>query len=377
MLPRTFPHLRQLQHQAYTKLRAQAPSRIQTQFLRPLIYPTFPIRTFIMPPLPKVMKGVLIEKTGGVEVLQYKTDLPVPSPKEGEILVRNEFIGVNYIDTYFRTGLYPAPKPEILGREAEGTVISIGSGNKYNIQEGSRVVWLGTSAYAEYSAVSAEKAYVLPEELPAGIGAAALLQGLTALTLIRESHPVQAGDFILVHAAAGGVGLWLCQLLKALGAHTIGTSSTQAKMDEATANGAEFMVNYKTETDFVGKIKEITKGEGVRAVFDSTGKDQFENDLEVLARKGSLVSFGNSSGAVPPFVISRLAPKCLKLLRPQLFGYISTREEYEKYCGELFDFILKDKMNVKIHETYPLADIQRAHTDIESRKTTGKLLLKP
>ncbi|TVY39133.1 putative quinone oxidoreductase [Lachnellula subtilissima] len=309
-----------------------------------------------MASIPKTMKGVLIEKTGGVEVLQYKTDLPVPTPKEGEVLVKNDFIGINYIDTYFRTGLYPAPKPEILGREAEGTILSTGpSGNLYNLKPNDRVVWLGTGAYAEYSAVPASKAVLIPSALPAGIAAASLLQGLTALTMIRESYHVQKGEWILVHAAAGGVGLWLCQLLRVVGARTIGTASTVEKLELAKANGAEVVINYKTETDL----------------------DQFENDLEVVARKGTIVSFGNSSGAVPPFSISRLTAKNIKLMRPTLFHYIATREEYEGYCAELFDFIIKDKLNTRIHETYPLADIARAHTDLEGRKTTGKLLLKP
>ncbi|KAH7411216.1 hypothetical protein BKA64DRAFT_704320 [Cadophora sp. MPI-SDFR-AT-0126] len=327
--------------------------------------------------IPKTMKGVLIEKTGGVEVLQYKTDLPVPAPKTGEVLVKNDFIGVNYIDTYFRTGLYPAPKPEILGREAEGTIVAVGDGDILNLKVGDRVVWLGTAAYAEFSAAPAAKAHVLPSELSPGIAAASILQGLTALTLIREAYEVKKGDWVLVHAAAGGVGLWLCQLLKAIGARTIGTASTTEKIELAKKNGAQFMINYKEEKDLVGKVKEITGGAGVNVVFDSTGKDQFENDLEVVARKGTVVSYGNSSGAVPPLAISRLAGKNIKVLRPTLFNYIYTREEYERYTAELFDFIIKDKLNVRVHETYPLADIARAHTDLEGRKTTGKLLLKP
>jgi NADPH2:quinone reductase len=331
-----------------------------------------------MPPIPKTMKGVLIEKTGGVEVLQYKTDLPVPTPKEGEVLVKNDFIGINYIDTYFRTGLYPAPKPEILGREAEGTIIALGpSGNFYNLKVGDRVVWMGTSAYAEFTAAPASKTYPIPSSLSPSIAAASFLQGLTALTLIREAYEVKKGDWILVHAAAGGVGLWLCQLLRAVGAKTIGTASTADKIELAKQNGADYMINYKEEKDFVGAVKKITDGEGVAAVFDSTGKDQFENDLKVVARKGTVVSYGNSSGAVPPLTISRLSAKNVKILRPTLFNYISTREEFERYTGELFDFITKHNFNVRIHETYPLADVARAHTDLEGRKTTGKLLLKP
>ncbi|CAL3967131.1 unnamed protein product [Diplocarpon coronariae] len=328
--------------------------------------------------IPATMRGVLIEKTGGVEVLQYKTDLPVPTPKEGEVLVRNDFIGINYIDTYFRTGLYPAPKPEILGREAEGTVVSVGpSGDLQNLKVGDRVVWLGLAAYAEYSAAPAAKTHLVPSSIPPGLAAASILQGLTALTLIREAYLVKSGDWVLVHAAAGGVGLWLCQLLKAVGARTIGTASTAEKMELAKQNGAEVMVNYMEEKDFVGKVKEITGPEGVKVVYDSTGKDQFDNDLEVVGRKGTVVSYGNSSGAVPPLAISRLAGKNISVVRPTLFNYIYTREEFERYTAELFDFIVKDQLNVRIHETYPLADVARAHTDLEGRKTTGKLLLKP
>jgi len=328
--------------------------------------------------IPKTMKGVLIEKTGGVEVLQYKTDLPVPTPKEGEILVKNDFIGINYIDTYFRTGLYPSPKPEILGREAEGTIVSTGPGGElYNLKAGDRVVFMGTSAYAEYTAAPAAKAHIIPSGLEPGIAAASILQGLTALTIIRESYEVKKGDWILVHAAAGGVGLWLCQLLKAVGARTIGTASTAEKIELAKKNGAEFVINYKEEKDFVEAVKKITGPQGVAAVFDSTGKDQFENDLEVVARKGTVVSYGNSSGPVPPLTISKLSAKNIKIVRPTLFNYIYTREEFEKYAAELFNFIIKDKLNVRIYEIYPLADVARAHSDLEGRKTTGKLLLKP
>jgi NADPH:quinone reductase len=264
------------------------------------------------PSIPKTMKGVLIETTGGVEVLQYKTDLPVPTPKEGEVLVKNDFIGINYIDTYaassnysssvltglarryFRSGLYPSSKPEILGCEAEGSIVATGSGQLYDLKTGDRVVWMARNAYAEYSAVPALKALPIPADVKPSLAAASILQALTAITLIRESYEVKRGDWVLVHAAAGGVGLLLCQLLKAVGARTIGTSSTSEKMELAKKNGADIMVNYKEESDFVGKIKEITGGDGVAVVYDSTGKDQFENDFEVVARKGTIVSYGNS-----------------------------------------------------------------------------------
>ncbi|KAI9679342.1 MAG: NADPH:quinone reductase [Caeruleum heppii] len=326
--------------------------------------------------IPKTMSGVIVEKTGGSEVLQYRTDLPVPSPKEGEILVRNEFVGVNYIDTYFRTGLYPTTFPHTPGRESEGTVTAVGPNTSTTLREGDRVVMLATSTYAKYTAAPADRALKIPADIPRSHAAAALIQGLTALTLVRESYAVQQGDWILVHAAAGGVGLWLCQILRAIGARTIGTASTEEKMTLAEKNGAGWMVDYSKE-DFVGKVKEITGGEGVKAVFDGVGKSTFEGDLEVLARKGTLVSFGNASGAVPPVTISKLSAKNVKLLRPTLYNYLATREEFEHYTDELFGFMVRDKMDVRIHEIYPLKDAARAHDDIEGRKTTGKLLLQP
>ncbi|KAH8595368.1 hypothetical protein B0O99DRAFT_709648 [Bisporella sp. PMI_857] len=328
--------------------------------------------------IPKTMKGVIIEKNGGVEVLQYKTDLPVPSPKKGEILVKNEFVGVNYIDTYFRTGLYPSSLPSILGREAEGTIVSIPT-PQYGLKKGDKVVYMSTSTYAEYTVFPASKASPIPSMTPPGIACAAYLQGLTALTLIHEAGaPINKGDFVLVHSAAGGVGLLLCQLLAGLGVRVIGTASTAEKIEEAKRNGAEFMVNYKEDAEsLVEKIKAITPdGEGVKVVFDGTGAGQFENDLLVLKRKGVLVSYGNSGGAVPPFAISRLAGKNIRVLRPTVSGYLETREELEHYSSLLFNAITNHNLNVKIHETYTLKDVARAHTDLEGRKTSGKLLLK-
>lgn len=281
---------------------------------------------------------------------------------------------------YFRTGLYPAPKPEILGKEGEGVIVSTGDNNavadKLNLKTGDRVVWMHTGAYAEYTAVPAHLVHVLPSGFPEGKAAAGLLQGLTALTLIREAHPVKAGEFVLVHAAAGGVGLLLCQMLKQVGARTIGTASTDAKCDEAKRAGAEFVINYSNESDLKGKILEITGGQGCQAIFDGVGKSTFDLDLEVVARKGTVVSFGNASGAVPAVELRRLTAKNAKLLRPTLFNYVATREEYETYSNELFKWIQEGKVDVKVHEEYPLEDIKRVHEDLEGRKTTGKLLLK-
>ncbi|KAF2816224.1 NAD(P)-binding protein [Mytilinidion resinicola] len=325
------------------------------------------------------MKGVWIEKTGGTEVLQYKTDIQVPELKEGEVLVKNEYIGVNYIDTYFRTGLYAPPHyPYILGREGAGTIAALGPNTPSSLSLNSSVVYMHQFAYAEYTPVPAHMVVPLPPTISPKTAAAAIIQGLTALTLIRDAYPVQRGDWILVHAAAGGVGLWLVQLLKAVGARTIATASTAEKRELAKTYGAEVTLEYFDNGDvFVKKVLEVTGGKGVSAVFDGVGKATFDASLGSLARKGSLVSFGNASGAVPPVTISRLTTKNAKLLRPNLFTYISEEGELEKASAELWDFIVKDKMDPRIHEVYPLKDIVRVHQDLEGRKTTGKLLLQP
>ncbi|KAJ9123501.1 hypothetical protein QFC24_003715 [Naganishia onofrii] len=257
-----------------------------------------------MSTIPSTMRGVLCTAVGGPSVLSYQTDLPVPRPTAGQVLIHNTYAGINYIDTYFRSGVYPSPKPEILGRDGEGVIVALGQGETYGLKVGQRVVWMGSGGYAEYSAVPALHVATIPDGIPETIAVAALLQGLTALTMITESHPTKPREWCLVHAAAGGVGLWLCQLLKALGARVIGTASTAEKVEEATRAGAEHMINYSLpEADLVGRVLEITGGEGVSAVFDGVGKDTFDDDLKVVKRKGTVVSFGNASGVVPPFAI--------------------------------------------------------------------------
>lgn len=327
------------------------------------------------------MKGVLIEKTGGTEVLQYRTDLPVPEPKDGELLVKNEYIGVNYIDTYFRSGLYPAPKPQILGQEASSHIVSFGpsSSSSSSFSLGDRVVWMGYGAYAEYSTVPALKAIKIPDGIPTDTACAAFLQGLTALTLVEEAHRVERGDWVLVLAASGGVGGWLCQILRAKGARTIAVVGSRAKVEVAQDAGADIVL-VEGEDDILGAVKKKTGGEGVRVVLDGVGKATFDRGLECLARKGSMISFGNSSGAVPPFAISKLAAKNIKIARPSLVNYTYTRQELEHYASRLFELFHYDKdhlFTVRIHGVYPLSDVVRAQNDIESRKTMGKLLLKP
>jgi NADPH:quinone reductase len=265
----------------------------------------------------------------------------------------------------------------MLGRESSGTILSVGPGQTYGLQAGDRVVVMSQSTYADYTAAPTLHCHKLPDAISTKDAAAALLQGLTALTLIRESYHVQKGDWILVHAAAGGVGLWLLQLLRAVGAHVIGTCST-SKMELAKKNGAEIVVDYTMGYDGVVKaVKDATNGAGVAAVFDGVGKDTFETSMQCLARKGTMASFGNASGAVPPFPIAKLSAKNAKLLRPTLFNYLTTREEFETYTRELFDFMAKGEVDVRVHEVYPLKEVKRAHEDLEGRKTTGKLLLKP
>ena len=283
-----------------------------------------------------------------------------------------------YGHSYFRSGLYPAPQfPYILGREAEGTIVSTGSsGDFHGLATGDRVVWMAEGAYAEYTAVPAAKTVKLPDGVGEKIGAAAFLQGLTALTLIREAHHVKKGDWVLVHAAAGGPGLWLCQLLKAVGANTIGTASTEEKVALAKKAGATHMINYSKD-DVKAKVMELTDNKGVAAVFDGVGKSTFDLSLECVARLGSMISFGNASGAPDPVTIARLSPKNVRLMRPTLFNYLVTREEFEHWSNELFNFVVKDKLDVRIHEVYPLSEVKRAQGDLEGRRSTGKLLLDP
>jgi len=319
-------------------------------------------------------KAIQIECTGGPEELKL-VDLELPSPTQDQIVVKNSYIGVNYIDTYFRRGIYPASLPYILGREASGEIIETGS-NVTEFKKGDRIVYLHVGTYSEYTVITPSHAIIIPPGISEKVAAAALLQGLTALTLIREAYQAKKGDYILVHAAAGGMGLQLCQLLNSLGVHVIGTTSTSGKAELALSNGAEFVINYTTE-DVVEKVKEITNGGGVDAVLDGVGKDTFEISLECVKRKGTLISFGNASGVVPPISISKLSPKNIKLLRPSFFGYITTKAEWDKHSNDLIQLLQNGSLKARIHEIYPLAEASRAHTDLESRGTTGKLLLRP
>ncbi|WYZ46078.1 hypothetical protein EsH8_IX_000303 [Colletotrichum jinshuiense] len=349
------------------------PSPVSATALSPA--PHFTMASFT-PTLPTTMHGVRIPRTGGVEVLEYHTDLPVPALAEGQVLVRNEYAGINYIDTYFRTGLYQAPLPNVLGREGAGTVVAAHPSAAAAFRPGDRVVYMGNfGSYAAYSAVPAAQLLPVPDALPTDKAAAALLQGLTAWTFVREAGEVKPGEWVLVHAAAGGVGLHLVQMLRAVGAKVIGTTSSDDKCALAKKNGAEWVVNSRSQ-NLADEVKRITGGHGADVIFDGVGKATFDADLEIAARKGRLVIFGNASGAVPPFDILKLGSKNLKVMRPVVNNYTATREELERYSAELFEMVTSGKVEVAIHKAYPLQDVKTAHTDLESRNTTGKLLLK-
>ncbi|KAI9045250.1 quinone oxidoreductase family protein [Aspergillus affinis] len=328
---------------------------------------------------PSTMKAVIAEKIGGPEVLEFKPDHPVPTPKEGQLLVKNNISGVNYIDTYFRTGLYQSPKPEILGREGAGTVAAVGPGpNPFNFKVGDRVAWLTTGGYAEYTAVPADRTVRIPDGISDEDVIASFLSGMTVLSFSRETYAVQKDDWVLLHAAAGGAGFLMTQLLKTVGAKVIGTAGGPEKVALVKSLGADVVIDYRSEEgkDWVKIVKEMTGGRGVDVVYDSVGRDTWEGSLEAVKRKGTIVWFGNASGPVPPIALPKLSPKCVKIARPTLFGYIETREELEYYVNELFSLLKSGQLKVKIHKVYPLEQVAQAHRDLEGRKTTGKLLLK-
>lgn len=321
--------------------------------------------------------AIRIHETGGPEVLSWDT-VEVARPGPGEILLRQTAVGLNFIDTYHRTGLYPLPDlPAVLGREAAGIVEEIGAG----VSEpavGDRVAYaLHPGSYAELRVIPAERVVRLPQEIDDRMAAGAMLKGLTAQYLLRRTYPVRSGETILLHAAAGGVGLIACQWAKHLGATVIGTVGTPEKADLARAHGCDHPVLYDRE-DFVERVREITGGKGVRVVFDSVGRDTFERSLDCLAPRGLMVSFGQASGAVPPLNLGVLAQKgSLFLTRPTLATYIAAREDLLSAAEELFEVLRRGVVKVEIGQTYPLKDAARAHRELEQRKTTGSSLLIP
>ncbi|KAJ1922036.1 hypothetical protein H4219_000383 [Mycoemilia scoparia] len=319
------------------------------------------------------MKSIIIQQCGGIEVLQYK-DVPKPEVEPGKILVKNSYSGINFIDIYFRTGLYKDTLPLSLGKEGSGRVEAVGEGVE-GFKVGDRVAYLVNSgAYSEYTLASPAKATVLPEAVSEKIGAAALLQALTAYCMTTRSYAVKKGDWVLVHAGAGGTGRLLVQICLAFGAKVIGTTSTQEKAEIIKKLGAQHVLLY--DEDIPKRVKEIADGEGVHVVFDGVGKSTFQTSLQSLRRLGSLISFGNASGKVDPIDILSLTPGNLSLLRPSMFNYITTKEEFDEASKGVFDLIANGSLDINVYKEYPLEEAGKAHTDLETRKATGKVLLR-
>jgi NADPH2:quinone reductase len=322
------------------------------------------------------MKAIQFTQTGGPDVLTL-TDLPTPLPKAGEVLVRHAAIGINYIDTYHRTGLYPVPLPYIPGSEGAGVVEKLGEGVT-GLTVGQRVAYvMQPGAYADYSSVPADKLVSIPDGMTNQQAAAIMLQGMTAHYLAFTTYPIHPGDTVLVHAGAGGVGLLLTQIARMRGARVITTVSTEEKAQLSRENGADEVILY-TQTDFADEVKKLTGGQGVHAVYDSVGKSTFEGSLDSLKPLGMMVSFGNASGAVPPFAPAILSAKgSLMFTRPSLAHYILTRATLLERATALFNWVAAGKLNLQIHPPYALSDAAQAHRDLESRGTMGKLLLIP
>ena len=322
---------------------------------------------------------VQIDQPGGPEVMKL-VDLPVGEPGPGQVRIRHEAIGLNFIDVYQRTGLYKLPMPLTLGMEGAGVIEAVGEGVTH-LKVGDRAAYASNppGSYSQARVLPALAVCRLPESIGFDTGAAMMLKGLTAQYLLRRTLPVgglQPGDHILWHAAAGGVGLIACQWAKALGYELIATAGSDAKCQLALANGAAHAINYRTE-DFAARVREITGGQGVKVVYDSVGKDTWDKSLECLRPFGLMASFGNASGPVPSISPAVLAPKSLYLTRATLFTHIATRENCQAMADDLFDVVGSGKVKIHIEQRFPLTDVQGAHRLLEARKTTGSTILLP
>ena len=322
------------------------------------------------------MKAIQVSQVGGPEVLTL-VDVPIPKPKPNEAVVQIKAAGVNFIDVYFREGRYPSPLPFINGQEAAGIVTEVGS-EVSNVQVGDRVAYTSAlGSYAEYAAVPAARLVKVPDALSFEQAAAAMLQGMTAHYLVYSTYALKKGETALVHAAAGGVGLLLVQMAKKIGARVIATAGTEEKAQLARDAGADECIVY-TQADFETETRRLTDGKGVNVVYDGVGKATFDKDLEVLSPRGYLVLFGGASGAVPPFDLIKLSQKgSLYVTRPTLNHYTATREDLEWRANDVMQMIVAGEVKLRIHSVYPLAQAEQAHRDLEGRKTTGKLLLRP
>ena len=322
------------------------------------------------------MKAIRIYEHGGPEVLSYE-DVPVPEPGAGQALVRIEAAGVNFIDIYFRTGLYPAELPITNGQEGAGTVEAVGSGVT-GVSVGDRVAYTGAhGSYAEHAVVAADRLVTLPDSIASKTAAAAMLQGMTAHYLSRSTFKVDSSHTVLVHACAGGVGLLLVAMAKKFGARVIGTCSTEEKAAKSKAAGADEVILY-TQQDFEAECRRLTDGEGVDVVYDAVGKSTWTGSLNSLKPRGMMVTFGNASGAVPPVAPLELTTRgSLYLTRPSLFAYIASREDLMWRASDVFDWILSGDIGIHVGGEFPLRDAAEAQTRLAGRKTMGKLLLIP
>jgi NADPH:quinone reductase len=318
--------------------------------------------------------AIRVHETGGPEVLKWE-EVEVGDPGPGQVRLRQQAAGLNFIDVYHRTGLYKQELPFTPGVEGAGIVDAVGLGVN-NVQAGDRVAYAGpVGGYAEVRLIPADRLVKLPDAISTEQAAAMMLQGLTAEMLLRRVHQVKAGETILVHAAAGGVGLILCQWAKALGATVIGTVGSDEKAELARAHGCDYPIVY-TRQDFVAEVQRITEGKKLPVVYDGVGRDTFMKSLDCLHRRGMMVSFGNASGPVDPFPATLLAQKgSLFLTRPTLFDYIVTREELQQAAAELFGVIERGKVKVEVQQRFPLKDAAEAHRALEARKTTGSTVL--
>jgi len=323
------------------------------------------------------MKAIRIEKTGGPEVMQL-VDVDLPPPGQGEIRVRHTAIGLNFIDTYHRSGLYPLSLPSGLGLEAAGVVEETGAGVT-RLKPGDRIAYGNgpIGAYAKARNLPANRVSKLPDEISDETAAAMMLKGMTVRYLLRETYKVAAGDTILLHAAAGGIGLIACQWAKALGATVIGTAGSQEKAELARAHGADHVILYKTE-DVPARVREITGGKKVPVVYDGVGKDTLMASLDSLRPRGLLVSFGNASGPVDKFDVGLLAAKgSLYITRPTLGTYVAEEAALQANAADLFDVVRTGKVKIEVNQRYPLSEVVNAHRDLAARKTTGSTILVP
>lgn len=322
------------------------------------------------------MKAIRVNEHGGPEVLSCE-EVDTPRMSEEEVLVKVESAGINFIDTYQRSGLYQIPLPSTLGLEAAGTVVETGA-NVTGLSAGDRVAYTNVAgAYAEFAAVPADKLVPIPEGVSFDQGAAAMLQGCTAHYLCASTYQVKAEDRCLIHAAAGGVGLLLIQMVKMLGGSVIGTVSTESKAELARNAGADEVILYN-EQDFHSEVMRMTDGAGVNVAYDSVGAATFAKSIDCLARFGHMVLYGNASGPVTEFNPATLGPKgSLFLTRPTLFDYLASREDLEWRSGEVFTWIKDGALKLRLEHFYPLAEAKAAHEALEGRQTTGKVILKP